>query len=347
MKLKVSMFLILTIALLFSMARAEDNIDKWRDYKKIFISSDGRVIDHQNNSISHSEGQGYGMLLSVLFDDRETFEKVWNWTKNNLWVRKSDRLFAWSWGLHPSGKWTVLDYNNASDGDILIAYSLILAWKKWKVEEYVSTAKEIVKDIRELLIVKKNRNLYLLPGYFGFVRGDYQILNPSYYVLPAIKEFAEVDRKDFWEAFYIESLNFLKNLEIGELKLPPDWIVSKNGNFDFFLEKSSNFGIEAIRIILYALMANEKTILQKFKTYLELVERINYIPFEIDLQKSQFSTKDGIAMHYLILSALSEKLGNNGLTKSLLKRGLEKLENERENYYSQTLSLILLKAGKK
>lgn len=47
----------------------------WGDFKQQFVSSDGRVIDSTNKGISHSEGQGYGLLFAVYFNDRETFAK--------------------------------------------------------------------------------------------------------------------------------------------------------------------------------------------------------------------------------------------------------------------------------
>ena len=41
----------------------------WEAYKKRFVSPDGRVVDFLQGQISHSEGQGYGLLLAVLQDD--------------------------------------------------------------------------------------------------------------------------------------------------------------------------------------------------------------------------------------------------------------------------------------
>jgi len=37
--------------------------------------------------ISHSEGQGYGMLLAVAADDRPTFDLLWGWTRAQLMLR--------------------------------------------------------------------------------------------------------------------------------------------------------------------------------------------------------------------------------------------------------------------
>ena len=291
--------------------------EKWELYKKIFISHDGRVIDFQNNSISHSEAQGYGMLLSLMFNDRETFEKIWEWTKNNLKVRKSDALLAWSWGKHISEKWTILDYNNATDGDILVAYSLCLAYKNWRKTEYLDEAKKIIKDIKALLIIKKDDKFYLLPGYFGFYKDDFLIINPSYYVLPAIKAFSDCEDKDFWNEFYEESLNFLINLNFGNFNLPADWVIVKDGKSSIISEKTESFGIEAIRIILYSAMINDKAILNKFSEYLNFIEKIGYVPIKVNLKTNEGLPEDGAAFQYFIVSLFSRENRKKGTCRKI------------------------------
>jgi endoglucanase len=93
----------------------------WRDYKSRFISEQGRVIDTANGGISHSEGQGYGMLLAVAADDRAGFDALWGWTRANLMVR-DDELIAWRW--EPDKRPAVADMNDAADGDLLVAWAL-------------------------------------------------------------------------------------------------------------------------------------------------------------------------------------------------------------------------------
>ncbi|WP_445894920.1 glycosyl hydrolase family 8 [Desulfosoma sp.] len=70
----------------------------WDAYKDRFVSPDGRIIDRGNRQMSHSEGQGYGLILAVSADDRPTFERIRQWTRENLQVRGSDHLLAWAWG---------------------------------------------------------------------------------------------------------------------------------------------------------------------------------------------------------------------------------------------------------
>src|SRR5262249_45176384 len=85
--------------------------DLWASYKSLFVSADGRVVDTGNGRISHSEGQGYGMLLAESNADQATFSQIWNWTTQHL-SRSEDHLFAWRWRPFFNGG-AIYDYNNS------------------------------------------------------------------------------------------------------------------------------------------------------------------------------------------------------------------------------------------
>src|SRR5258708_31628620 len=94
--------------------------DGWRPYKDRLVTSEGRVVDNANGDISHSEGQGYVMLIAERLEDRPTFEAVWQWTRSNLLVR-GDGLAAWR--LTPQASHGS-DHNNPNDGGSLMALAL-------------------------------------------------------------------------------------------------------------------------------------------------------------------------------------------------------------------------------
>ena len=62
----------------------------WKSYRSRFVTEAGRVVDTANSQISHSEGQGYGMLLAVAAMDRDAFDRIWGWTRANLMVRDDE-----------------------------------------------------------------------------------------------------------------------------------------------------------------------------------------------------------------------------------------------------------------
>jgi endoglucanase len=57
-----------------------------------FLASDGRIVDTGNGGISHSEGQGYGLLVAEAAGDRASFDRLWHWTDAHL-SRQDVRLF--------------------------------------------------------------------------------------------------------------------------------------------------------------------------------------------------------------------------------------------------------------
>ena len=139
--------LIFALALVCPQACIAD--EDWIQFKAAFIEN-GRVIDKGQNNISHTEGQGVALLLAVHNNDPETFSQVWGWTKSNLQVR-DDKLFAWSW----SPKAGINDMNNASDGDLFIAWALSRAYNKWNEPSYLFAAIQVSQSIRAKLLRKR------------------------------------------------------------------------------------------------------------------------------------------------------------------------------------------------
>src|SRR5690349_12535160 len=68
----------------------------WSFYKFTYIQ-EGRVVSHDENRITTSEGQSYALLRAVWQNDHEVFKRVWHWTKKHLQVRSEDKLFSWKW----------------------------------------------------------------------------------------------------------------------------------------------------------------------------------------------------------------------------------------------------------
>ena len=66
----------------------------WQAFEARFVDQSGRVIDDANGGISHSEGQGYGLILALAADDRASFERIWSFTQTELLLR-DDGLAAW------------------------------------------------------------------------------------------------------------------------------------------------------------------------------------------------------------------------------------------------------------
>lgn len=218
----------------------------WPDYRARFIAH-GRVIDTGNAGISHSEGQGYGMLLAVAVRDRTTFDQLWQWTRANLQVRP-DRLFMWR--RRPGKPLAEEDPNTATDGDLLIAWALLEAAQTWHDPTFSQSAQAILADLKRTAIRTWRHQPVLLPGAVGFERSDYLILNLSYWVFPALKRFAAYDPDPIWSKLSVSGLALIRQARFGAFQLPPDWLEAGQ-ELKPWRERPPRFGYDAVRIPLY------------------------------------------------------------------------------------------------
>ncbi len=336
---KTVILISISIICLFPLTGPCSQKEAWQAYKNKFISNDGRIIDYFQDSISHSEGQGYGLLLSLMHDDQEAFDRVLKWSLENLQVRR-DALFAWAWGKRSNGSWMVINYNNASDGDILIAFALINAAKKWHHQPYMNLALTIIKDIRTLLALHQADISLIMPGYYGFQEKSGVVLNTGYLILPAFSMFYGVDDTKFWTGIYNDSLKILKKARFSSFKLPSDWILIQNGNVSVYTPKSSSFGYEAIRIPLYMIWDDNREGLEFFSPYLQFVQKSGYLPNRVNLINGSISINEAPAGFYAVFGRCAEILGNNELSRKLLKKASDKITQEPNDYFSHTLYLL-------
>jgi endoglucanase len=311
----------------------------WSSYKQGFVSGDGRVMDLYQDSISHSEGQGYGLLLSLMNGDRPSFDLIHKWTVDNLQVRR-DALCVWSWGKRSNGVWSVIDYNNASDGDILIAFALLKAAQRWDHPPYREAAVRIIRDIRTLLAVTVNDRQLIAPAYFGFNGTSGHTFNSGYFILPAFAEFSRVDDSDFWQRVLRDSRRLLGESRFSSLKLPADWVSIENGQVAVDRSRSPFFGYEAIRVPLYAAWHNDRELLAFFSEYLAFTERSGYLPGRVNLVDGSATVEPAPAGFYAVMGLCAERLGRAALAQKLYGEAAARLSNEPRDYFSNTLYLL-------
>lgn len=217
----------------------------WERFKQAFVDPEGRVLDEAQGRISHSEGQGFAMLFAVHYGDREAFERSWRWTQANLQVR-DDALLAWRWEPQRG----VTDRNNATDGDLLVAWALWRASLAWNEPRYAEAARRIARAVRTKAMRRGTHGLVLLPGLEGFDKPDGWVLNLSYWIYPALAELDRADPAPEWGEVSRNGLAILGYSYFGRWGLPPDWLklgerVSPGG------PAPQRFGFDAVRIPLY------------------------------------------------------------------------------------------------
>lgn len=231
----------------------------WEIYKKRFINADGRVIDYTQDSITTSEGQSYAMLRAVWVDDKDAFDTVWKWTRENM-DRPKDHLFGWRWGERPDKTYGLMPDggdNSATDADQDIALALIFASSRWGDDAYLQDAKNILGDLWKINTGTAAGKRYLIAGNWAQNEKEL-VINPSYFSPYAWRIFAKVDKQNDWNSLVAPAYTLLT--DSGEVPLdkekgvglPPDWLVIDRqtgafkppvnlGNF------STNYSFDALR----------------------------------------------------------------------------------------------------
>jgi endoglucanase len=237
----------------------------WDGYASSSIDDRGRVVDRQGGDRTTSEGQSYGLFFALVANDRERFDRLLNWTTNNLAggdMRTS--LPGWLWGKSPAGQWQILDEHSASDADLWIAYSLCEAGRLWRQPHYGVLGRRMLTRIAATEVVElPGFGTMLLPGGSGFHPApDTWLLNPSYLPLPLLTRLAGIDAEGPWAAIAAKLPSLLaKSARNGFVM---DWVsYSARGGFQpaTLPGSSSPAGgsYDAIRVYLWAGLAHPET----------------------------------------------------------------------------------------
>ena len=310
----------------------------WQAYKMRFITASGRVIDTANGQISHSEGQGYAMLLAVAANDRAVFDRVWSWTRANLMVR-DDQLIAWRWT--PGHRPAVTDMNNATDGDILVAWALTEAAELWADPSYRAAARRIAVEVgRKTILFKTPRGPLILPGITGFSaaeRPDGPVINLSYYVFPAFARLPLVAPEFDWAGLTQTGLDLIRAARFGETQLPTDWISARGDQLRPADGFPRQFSYNAIRIPLYLAWAGvgDADLYAPFVAWVRRSRGLATIDVDRGAEVDRLSERGYAAIGSLLACALDRRAP--GPEFRSLREG--------EHYYSSTIHLMAMAAA--
>ncbi|MEM8553120.1 MAG: glycosyl hydrolase family 8 [Pseudomonadota bacterium] len=228
---------------------------EWAPFRHRYITPEGRVVDREKDGVSHSESQSYGLLLAVKANDQPTFDRILDFTFSEMRVRRDELV---SWLYEPGASPAVTDRNNASDGDVMVAYALLKAAMAWDEPRYVSLAKPIVDDIGRLLLTRQGDHVILRPAAFGFDRGHHQdgpVLNLSYFIYGALLKFETISPRHPFREAWQSGLQLTQAAVSAYGGHAPDWVTLRS---ERFLEPAEGFkphsSYDAVRIPLFMLM---------------------------------------------------------------------------------------------
>ena len=267
-----------------------DFYDKWK--KKYIKECDGKyyVNYDEGNVINVSEGLGYGMMISSImsgYDDdaKMYFDGMYAFYKAHPSSINSD-LMAWQ---QISNCETNPNEGNdsASDGDIDIAYSLLLADKQWGSSgkiNYLAEAKKIISAIMKDDINHETWTVKLGDWSNSSDENFYYSTRPSDFISSHFRAFNTVNPNNNWNKVIDTCYHLMSDIQTNyspQTGLIPDFIIdvnskSKPANSQFLeSDYDGSFYYNACRVpwritndyLLYG-DANAKQILDKINNWI-------------------------------------------------------------------------------
>jgi endo-1,4-beta-D-glucanase Y len=332
----------LTLGLLLAVMTASASCDwpAWQQFKQHYISDEGRVIDTSDpRKITTSEGQSYGLFFALVANDRQSFDQLLTWTRNNLAAGDlTTTLPAWLWGRHEDSQWRVLDSNTASDSDVWIAWALLEAGRLWKNDGYTTQGRALLDLIARKEVVKiPGLGEMLLPGAQGFAHDNRWRLNPSYLPPQVIARFARYPGP--WKAMRKPMMRLL--LETAPKGFSPDWVSWQKGSGWQMQDQPALTGsYNAIRVYLWVGMLSDRSpdkarLLNHFQPMVAATEQRGAPPEKIDTVTGKLTNDGPVGFSAAMLPVLQESPA-----LYVQRQRLAKNFPDHESYYSFVLTLF-------
>ncbi|AKC72543.2 cellulose synthase complex periplasmic endoglucanase BcsZ [Pandoraea oxalativorans] len=320
----------------------------WTRFKTGFLTDDGRVVDHSMaDQRTVSEGQAYALTFAVIANDRTTFDKVLDWTVDNL--AQGDltaHLPARLWGKKDDGQWGVLDSNPASDADMWIAYALVEAGRLWRVRRYTAlgalVARRIASEETDFI---PGLGRTLLPAPVGFHPAkDLWRLNPSYVPMQVVRRLAGLFPESGRGQLIASSLKQI-TLTAPPLGFAPEWAMYRTGRgFEIDPETQGEGSYNAIRVYLWAGMLASgsddfRALMHTFPGMLKYVAAHGAPPERVNTRDGT-AKQDGGSGFSAALVPLLQAVGDTALARAQADRARSLDAQSPPGYYSSVLSLF-------
>lgn len=210
--------------------------DRWKlRYIKKVVGKQQRFVwfEGKGGKQCVSEGQGYGMVITALMAGHDalaktTFDQLFRYVRAHPSTR-SKYLMAWAQKTNGQD----LDKTTASDGDLDIAYSLLLAAKQWGNKGPVNYLQEARATINEIMRYEINPKTWtvLLGEGLDEESGDWFATRTSDFMPSHFKAFQQVTGDMRWkkviDAEY-KLFSYMQRTYSPDAGLLPDFIIDIN-----------------------------------------------------------------------------------------------------------------------
>jgi len=186
---------------------------------KAQCSLESTVPNLKGRACTVSEGTGYGMLLSYVNGDNDTYLRLWNYSRA-MRAYHGVKLTPW---ITRSFLYDVIDNSSATDADLDIATSLILQYYKTGEQSFLADALSIASAIWDLEV--NPSNYLLLSGDTDMWHSADPTYNLSYFSPVALRLFAMVDTNPDhkWTAVLDAMYAYMAKVQAAGTGVFPDW----------------------------------------------------------------------------------------------------------------------------
>jgi endo-1,4-beta-D-glucanase Y len=189
-------------------------------------------FETKGNKQCVSEGQGYGMIITVLMAGADQgakpiYDGLFNFYKDH----RNNHKYLMAWAQDKNCK--SIDPSSATDGDMDIAYSLLLANKQWGSKgtiNYLKAAQNMIGAIMKYEINPKTYSIILSDAVEHDSR-DYFDTRSSDFMPDHFKAFEKVTSDERWKKVTDDSYSLFRHMEetySPDAGLVPDFIVDIN-----------------------------------------------------------------------------------------------------------------------
>ncbi len=211
----------------------------------VWYSDEAYSDDNTGIEVTVSEAHGYGMLITATMSNQEIFDGMYRYYRSHL-SEVGPNLMAWQQEDNGEAIVNVSGADSATDGDMDIAYSLLIADRVWGSDgeiNYKQSAIDIINDIMEYEVNKTDWTLQLGDWVYGSDESDvyYSATRTSDFIMQYMPAFAEVTGDDRWLNVYDSTYSIINSI-VDEYNtgILPDFLV-KDSETGKFVPASPNF----------------------------------------------------------------------------------------------------------
>ena len=333
----------------------------YRQWQREYLS--GNQVKHVRTTTKGpeqtlSEAQGYGMLITVLAAEhgiatRRTFDQLTRYYLDHR-IGRHNALMAWrQQQVQHQMKDREAAATSATDGDLDIAYALLLAHERWGSIgdlDYKTLAQQLISDIEKYEINPRTQ----LPrvGNWATSRQSAQIIRPSDLSTAYFRKFAKYMQDGSWIKVALNSQKVLQKIsDRHSTGLIPDFIRVTNQDLNLqdvrpnqVASKFDNaYGFNACRVpwrAAYDYQVSKSPlsgeVAEKLLTFFSHQKEIKDIYTLGGQAKETYSSPAFTAP----LAYAAQAMGHEGLSQRYLPFLTAK--QPADNYYAATLQMLML-----